>query len=96
MLDNKAKVDVGDHTVGCSPLAGAVIGSNSRIGNVWKGVSERYRFVIRYLIDAGANPNVQDNNCMNNPYYKNNEDIIWEITFLMIKHRHTHDEVLHL
>ena len=57
LLDNKAKVDVGDHTVGCSPLAGAVIGSNARIGNVWKGVSERYRFVIRYLIDAGANPN---------------------------------------
>jgi ankyrin repeat protein len=67
LLENKAPVDAGDHTVGISPLAGAVIGSNTRSGNVWKVVSERYRFVIRYLLDKGADPNYKCNRTIIRP-----------------------------
>ena len=57
LLEYKAPVEVGDHTVGLTPLHGALLGSNSRLHHGVKNVSERYRFVVKYLLDAGADPN---------------------------------------
>ena len=57
LLEHKAPIDVGDNTVGLSPLHGTIIGANSRLDHGLKDVSERYRFCLRYLLDAGADPN---------------------------------------